>query len=226
MGVFSRFMDIINSNINALLDQAEDPEKMVKLMINEMEDTIIEIKTNCAAAIGAENTAKRKVAELEGLVDRWQKRAELAISKGRDDLAREALLEKKKLSIELDRLRAESERYDSLVKKYKEDLAKLDEKLSNAKAKYQAMREQAAREAEERRKAQSSSYSYTYNWSSKNKDADPVDRFSKMEEHIDKMSERKNQSAENKDTEAKFKDLEEQDEIESELEQLKKQIKG
>ena len=226
MGVFSRFLDIINSNINSLLDQAEDPEKMVKLMINEMEDTIIEIKTNCAAAIGAENTAKRKVAELEGLVDRWQKRAELAISKGRDDLAREALLEKKKLSAELDRLRAESERYDNLVRKYKEDLAKLDEKLSNAKAKYQAMREQAAREAEERRKAQSSSYTYTYNWSSKNRDADPVDRFSKMEEHIDKMSERKNQNTENKDTEAKFKDLEEQDEIESELEQLKKQMKG
>ena len=186
------------------------------------------IKENrcCAAAIGAENTAKRKVTELEGLVERWQKRAELAISKGRDDLAREALLEKKKLSIELERLRAESDRYDNLVKKYKEDLAKLDEKLSNAKAKYQAMREQAAREAEARRKEQSGQYTYTYNWSKQNKDADPVDRFSKMEEHIDKMSERKNQGTENKDTEAKFKDLEQQDEIESELEQLKKQMKG
>ena len=226
MGVFSRFMDIINSNINSLLDQAEDPQKMIKLMINEMEDTIIEIKTNCAAAIGAENTAKRKVAELEGLVDRWQKRAELAINKGRDDLAREALMEKKKLSAELERLRAESDRYDQLVKKYKEDLAKLDEKLSSAKAKYQAMREQAAREAEARRNAQSGQYTYTYNWSKQNRDADPVDRFSKMEEHIDKMSERKNQGAENKDTEAKFKDLEEQEEIESELEQLKKQMKG
>ena len=226
MGVFSRFMDIINSNINSLLDQAEDPEKMVKLMINEMEDTIIEIKTNCAAAIGAENTAKRKFTELEGLVERWQKRAELAISKGRDDLAREALLEKKRLSAELDKLRAESDRYDNLVRKYKEDLAKLDEKLSNAKAKYQAMREQAAREAEARRKEQSGQYTYTYNWSKQNKDADPVDRFSKMEEHIDKMSERKNQGTENKDTEAKFKDLEQQDEIESELEQLKKQMKG
>ena len=218
MGVFSRFMDIINSNINSLLDQAEDP--------HEMEDTIIEIKTNCAAAIGAENTAKRKVAELEGLVDRWQKRAELAINKGRDDLAREALLEKKKLSAELERLRAESDRYDQLVKKYKDDLVKLEEKLSSAKAKYQAMREQAAREAEARRNAQSGQYTYTYNWSKQNRDADPVDRFSKMEEHIDKMSERKNQGAENKDTEAKFKDLEEQEEIESELEQLKKQMKG
>ena len=226
MGVFSRFMDIINSNINSLLDQAENPEKMIKLMINEMEDTIIEIKTNCAAAIGAENTAKRKVAELEGLVERWQNRAELAISKGRDDLAREALLEKKKLSAELEKLRAESERYDQLVAKYKADIEKLNEKLDSAKAKYRAMREQAAREAEEKRKAQSSQYTYTYNWSSRNRDADPVDRFSKMEEHIDKMSERKNQGAENKDTEAKFKDLEEQEEIEKELEQLKKNMNG
>lgn len=225
MGVFSRFMDIINSNINSLLDHAEDPEKMIKLMINEMEDTIIEIKTNCAAAIGAENTAKRKVAELEGLVDRWQKRAELAIEKGRDDLAREALIEKKRLSSELERLRAESERYDQLVAKYKGDISKLEEKLASAKAKYQSMREQAAREAEERRKAQGP-YTYTYNWSSKNKDADPVDRFSKMEEHIDKMHERKNQGADNKDTESRFKDLEQQDEIESELEQLKKQMNG
>ncbi|MBQ7508199.1 MAG: PspA/IM30 family protein [Spirochaetales bacterium] len=226
MGVFSRFMDIINSNINSLLDQAENPEKMIKLMINEMEDTIIEIKTNCAAAIGAENTAKRKVAELEGLVERWQNRAELAISKGRDDLAREALLEKKKLSAELEKLRAESERYDQLVAKYKADIDKLNEKLESAKAKYHAMREQAAREAEEKRKAQSSQYTYTYNWSSKNRDADPVDRFSKMEEHIDKMSERKNQGAENKDTESRFKDLEEQEEIEKELEQLKKNMNG
>ncbi len=225
MGVFSRFMDIINSNINSLLDHAEDPEKMVKLMINEMEDTIIEIKTNCAAAIGAENTAKRKVVELEGLVDRWQKRAELAIGKGRDDLAREALMEKKRLTAELEKLRAESDRYDALVAKYKGDIAKLEEKLAAAKAKYKAMREQAAKEAEARRNA-SGPYTYTYNWSSKNKDADPVDRFSKMEEHIDKMSERKNQSAENKDTEARFKDLEQQDEIESELEQLKKKMNG
>ena len=224
MGVFSRFMDIINSNINSLLDHAEDPEKMVKLMINEMEDTIIEIKTNCAAAIGAENTAKRKVAELEGLVDRWQKRAELAIGKGRDDLAREALLEKKRLSADLEKLRAESDRYDAMVAKYKGDIAKLEEKLEAAKAKYKVMREQAAREAEA--KKSSGPYTYTYNWSKQNKDADPVDRFSKMEEHIDKMSERKNQGAEARDTESRFKDLEEQDEVESELEQLKKKMNG
>lgn len=227
MGVFSRFMDIINSNINAILDNAEDPEKMVKLMINEMEDTIIEIKTNCAASIGAESTARRKVAELQGLVDRWQKRAELAISKGRDDLAREALLEKKRLSAELERLNAECDRYDQLVRKYKEDIEKLEEKLESARAKYKSMREQAARDAEARRSSKNQgNYTYTYNWSSRNKDADPLDRFSKMEEHIDRMSERKNQSAEDKDKEIRFKDLEEQEEIESELEKLKKNMNG
>lgn len=227
MGVFSRFMDIINSNINAILDNAEDPEKMVKLMINEMEDTIIEIKTNCAASIGAESTARRKAAELQGLVDRWQKRAELAISKGRDDLAREALLEKKRLAAELERLNAECDRYDQLVKKYKADIEKLEEKLESARTKYKTMREQAAKDAEARRNSKSQGpYTYTYNWSSRNRDADPLDRFSKMEEHIDRMSERKNQSAEDKDKEIRFKDLEEQEEIESELEKLKKNMNG
>ena len=224
MGVFSRFLDIINSNINSILDHAEDPEKMIKLMINEMEDTIIEIKTNCAAAIGAENTAKRKIAELEGLVDRWHKRAELAISKGRDDLAREALLEKKRLGEELEKLKLEGARYEQLVKKYKDDIAKLEEKLAGAKAKYKSMREQAAREAEQKR-SQGSSYTYTYNWSRQNRDADPVDRFSRMEEHIDKMNGRRNPDQFDKE-EARFKDLEEQEEIENELEKLKKNMNG
>lgn len=224
MGVFSRFLDIINSNINSILDHAEDPEKMIKLMINEMEDTIIEIKTNCAAAIGAENTAKRKIAELEGLVDRWHKRAELAISKGRDDLAREALLEKKRLGEELEKLKLEGARYEQLVKKYKDDIAKLEEKLDSAKAKYKSMREQAAREAEQKRN-QSNSYTYTYNWSRQNRDADPVDRFSRMEEHIDRMNGRRNPDQFEKE-ETRFKDLEEQEEIENELEKLKKNMNG
>jgi phage shock protein A len=224
MGVFSRFLDIINSNINSILDHAEDPEKMIKLMINEMEDTIIEIKTNCAAAIGAENTAKRKIAELEGLVDRWHKRAELAISKGRDDLAREALLEKKRLGEELEKLKLEDARYEQLVKKYKDDIAKLEEKLDSAKARYKSMREQAAREAEQKRN-QGSSYTYTYNWSRQNRDADPVDRFSRMEEHIDRMNGRRNPEQFEKE-EARFKDLEEQEEIEKELENLKKNMNG
>lgn len=229
MGVFSRFLDIINSNINALLDQAEDPEKMVKLMINEMEDTIIEIKTNCSAAIGAANTAKRKVTELEGLVDRWQKRAELAIMKQRYDLAKEALLEKKKLSLDLERLKAESDRYDQMVANYRADIEKLEEKLSSAKAKYKVMREQAAAMAEEKRKSHSRSGSGSFSSSNSGDafaDADPIDRFNRMEEHIDKMSQRKGTSSTAHDTESKFRDLEEQSEIEEELEQLKKKLNG
>ncbi|MCF0262382.1 MAG: PspA/IM30 family protein [Sphaerochaetaceae bacterium] len=211
MGVFSRFMDIVNSNINALLDQAEDPEKMIKLMINEMEDTIIEIKTNCAAAMGSENTAKRKIADLEALIERWQKRAELAISKGREDLAREALLEKKNLTKELEALKEESDHYDQLVEKYKQDIAKLEEKLAGAAAKYQAMREKAKAEAEKAK-------------TSKKAKEDPIDRFDRMEERIDEMNMRKETGK--KSTEDMFKDLEAQASIEDELEELKKKING
>ncbi len=227
MGVFSRFMDIINSNINSLLDHAEDPEKMAKLMINEMEDTIIEIKTNCAAAIGAENTAKRKAVEVEELMERWQKRAELAISKGQDDLAREALLEKKRLASELVKLQAESDRYEMLVRKYKEDLDRLEEKLEGAREKFRAMKEKAAKEAEARRNAAGGQYSYSYNGN--NRTEDPMDRFNRMEEQINRMNERRNAQGPAdtaKDTEAKFRDLEEQDEIEKEFENLKKKMNG
>ena len=225
MGVFSRFLDIINSNINSLLEHAEDPEKMAKLMINEMEDTIIEIKTNCAAAIGAENTAKRKATEVEELMERWQKRAELAISKGQDDLAREALLEKKRLAAELVKLQAESDRYEMQVRKYKEDLEKLDEKLEGARAKFRAMKEKAAMEAEAKRKAAGGQGGYSRTWNNKNED--PMDRFSKMEEQLNRMHERRTaQGFDAKDTEARFRDLEEQDEIEIELENLKKKMNG
>lgn len=214
MGVFSRFLDIVNSNINALLDQAEDPEKMIKLMINEMEDTIIEIKTNCANAIGNNKAASRKIEELEALALRWQNRAELAISKGRDDLAKEALLEKKKIMQELDELKVEQGKYEQLVSKYKEEVAKLEEKLSSAKAKYQAMREQSAAKAEQAAKAKNSA----------SKNEDPLDRFTRMEERIDRMKARKEQEMDAQDVESRFKDLEELDEIEKELQALKDKV--
>ena len=92
MGIFTRFRDIISSNINAMLDKAEDPEKLIKLMIREMEDTLVEIKTACAGVMAGGKKIQR---QLEGLKTRaryWEEKAELAVNKGRDDLAREALI--------------------------------------------------------------------------------------------------------------------------------------
>jgi len=229
MGVFSRFMDIVNSNINALLDQAEDPEKMIKLMINEMEDTIIEIKSNCASVIGNKTTAERKVKELETFVERWQKRAELAIANGREELAREALLEKKKIVQELATIKEEATKYDAMIAKYKEDISKLEEKLAGTKAKYQSMREENQRaQTSKNFSSESSGYSgYKENKDSKdNRDykEDPMERFNRMEERIDRMKARKEQEKNSDDLDSKFKDLEELDEIQKELDALKKKV--
>ena len=92
MSIFTRFKDIVNSNINSLLDKAEDPEKMLRLMIGEMEDTVIDLKTTTAARMAEAIRSEKKVDEAKATVDRWQAIAELAIEKGKDDLAREALM--------------------------------------------------------------------------------------------------------------------------------------
>src|SRR5580700_263798 len=97
MHIFSRFRDIVNSNINSMLDQAEDPEKMIRLIIQEMEETEIEIKASCASAMAARKTADRTLAGRRRQADEWEKRAKLAMEKGREDLAREALLQKHQL---------------------------------------------------------------------------------------------------------------------------------
>lgn len=239
MGVFSRFLDIVNSNINALLDQAEDPEKMIKLMINEMEDTIIEIKSNCAAAIGSKNTMDRKVKELESLVDRWQNRAELAVASGRDALAREALLEKKKLSQELASLKEEASKYDATIAKYKEDIAKLEEKLAGAKAKYQSMREASQKAQAQAQASKGFSYGTGYDAGTSGKapgdggygsngygNDDPIERFNRMEERINRMNARREQDKASDDLDSKFRDLEELDEIQKELDALKKKMES
>ena len=96
MGVFTRLKDIINSNLSAMLDKAEDPEKLIKLMIQEMEDTLVEVKANCAGAMAARKRAERAEPEAGDKAREWEERARLAVDKGREELAREALKEKKR----------------------------------------------------------------------------------------------------------------------------------
>ena len=93
MGIFTRFRDIISSNLNAMLDKAEDPEKLIRLMIREMEDTLVEIKTACAGVMAGGKKIKRQIGSLGARAQYWEEKAELAVNKGRDDLAREALVE-------------------------------------------------------------------------------------------------------------------------------------
>ncbi len=133
MGVFSRLSDIINSNINAMLDKAENPEKVVRLIIQEMEDTLVEVRSAAARAIADRKELERRMAHATREADEWQRRAELAVDKGRDDLARAALSEKRQIAGTLDGLREQHKEVGIGLEKLNDDIAALQAKLADAK---------------------------------------------------------------------------------------------
>ncbi|WP_337840425.1 phage shock protein PspA [Rheinheimera sp.] len=134
MGIFSRFSDIVNSNINALLDKAEDPEKMVRLIIQEMEDTLVEVRSTSAKTIAEKKELQRVIGKLHAEVEDWQAKAELALSKDRDDLARAALVEKQKAADQAAAVEADIQHLDEHISKLQDEVAQLQEKLADAKA--------------------------------------------------------------------------------------------
>ncbi|MBD3239784.1 MAG: phage shock protein A, partial [Chitinivibrionales bacterium] len=135
MGVFTRFKDIIGSNINAMLDRAEDPEKMIRLMIQEMEETLVEMKAACASQIADRMRLERELETLGALVAKWDERARLAVEKGRDDLAREALLEKQRYEKVCEDQERELERFKQLIDSSQADIARLEDKIVSARKK-------------------------------------------------------------------------------------------
>jgi phage shock protein A len=139
MGIFSRLADIINANLNAVLDRAEDPEKMIRQMIHEMEDTLVEVRANAARMIADRKGLERRRGSLDAAQVEWQRKAELALSKEREDLARAALTEKARLAQDLKDLDEELVHLDTALVKYEEDIAKLEAKLREAKAKQKAI---------------------------------------------------------------------------------------
>ena len=153
MGIFTRFRDIVSSNISSMLDKAEDPEKLIKLMIREMEDTLVEIKASCAGAMANEKKVRRHLDEVQSRVKYWEEKAPLAISKGRENLAREALIEKRKYTEKADDLDAELMEHDALINEYHNDIRQLEEKLGSAREK-QRMLVQRHIHASRKRQAQ------------------------------------------------------------------------
>ncbi|MDJ0803712.1 MAG: phage shock protein PspA [Desulfobacterales bacterium] len=135
MGIFTRFRDIVSSNINAMLDRAEDPEKMIKLMIREMEDTLVEIKAACAGAMAEKKKVLRRLEEIRERAELWEERARLAVAKQRDDLAREALVEKRRLATMVEKLDADVIEHGGLINQYQDDIQQLEDKLHKAREK-------------------------------------------------------------------------------------------
>jgi len=139
MGIFSRLTDIVNANINALLERAEDPEKMVKLMIQEMEDTLVEVRSAAVRTITDKKEIQRRLDQLATAEADWAEKAEFAIAKGRDDLAKGALLAKRKLADTAQMLQGELKAVEEAMARHDEDLARLQAKLAEAKAKEKAL---------------------------------------------------------------------------------------
>ena len=127
MGLFTRFTDIINANINSMLDKAEDPEKMIKLIIQEMEETLVEVRSSAAKNIAEKKTILRQIRTTEASIQNWQNKAEVAIQKGREDLAKMALKEKQKCTMLLTELQEDLGQFDEFLLKIQEDADRLQQ---------------------------------------------------------------------------------------------------
>jgi phage shock protein A len=178
MGIFTRFRDIVSANINAMLDRAEDPEKLIKLMIREMEDTLVELKSACAGTIASQKKVSRQLEQIQDKEAFWDQKAALAVSKGRDDLARQALLEKRRFARRGEAVEQELAEFQSMVSQYQDDIQELENKLRSAREKQRMLvqrhiRAQRKKQAHEEIRRMDS--------------AQVVQRFDEMESHIERM---------------------------------------
>lgn len=219
MGIFTRFRDIISSNINAMLDRAEDPEKLIKLMIREMEDTLVELKAACAGVIADRKKTGRRLSEVQDRERHWDGRARLAVRKGRDDLAREALVEKRRMTRMSAGLEAEIREQDGLIKQYHDDIQQLEGKLHGAREKQRLLVHRHARAQHARRAREEVKRAGSY---------ETVAKFEELERRIDRMEAEADlvHPGAGAPLEEAFDDLVTDDDIESELAAIKSRAEG
>ena len=139
MGIFSRTLDIINSNVTDLLDRAEDPAKMIRMIILEMEETLVEVRASAARTIADQKEMRRHIERLSALQESWTDKAQLALSKDREDLAKAALVEKQKAADMAGQLSDEIHRLDESLHTAEDDIAKLQAKLREARARQNSL---------------------------------------------------------------------------------------
>lgn len=218
MGVFSRLSDIVNSNINALLDKAEDPEKIVRLMIQEMEDTLVEVRSAAAKVIAERKERERQLGLLGKEQADWEHKAELALRKDREDLAKAALVHRAALADQAKAYEGDLAVLSANLAKLNEDIAKLQAKLQDAKSRQRTI-VLRAQNAQTSLKARSQIHSAKID--------DMLNRFDHAERRIDAVE----AQAESLDLgRAKtlgqaFADLEAEERVKADLEALKARMR-
>lgn len=217
MGMFSRFTDIINANINSMLDKAENPEKMIKLIIQEMEETLVEVRSTAAKHIAEKKTVMRNIRDMESRVANWQQKAELALTKGREDLAKAALVEKQSCAQKLTEFNEELSQFDEYLTAVQQDGQRLQEKLSEAKRKQEAYRVRQ-QSAEVRLKVREKAAVHNID--------EAISKFERYQQKIDRVEAEVEayDMTSAKDLNSQFRELENDENIEQELEQLKKKV--
>lgn len=224
MSIFSRLGDIINSNLNSMLDRAEDPEKMIRLVIQEMEDTLVEVRSAAAKTIADQKDAKRKLKKLEDAQREWERKAELALSKGREDLARGALMEKTKLTEMAAQLEEDLGQLDEALARHEDDVVKLESKLREARTKKATM--------QARHKTASNQLRVKRNLYDTRID-EAFERFDKMDARLDRIEGEaealdlgRGPDGKGRTLSDEFAELEAEEGIEKELQALKAKLKG
>lgn len=176
MGIFSRLSDIVNSNLNAMCDTAEDPEKMIRLIIQEMEDTLVEVRSASARILADKKTQERQLASMKSQASTWEEKAKLALSKDREDLARAALHEKRRVEADVTVLESELVLADDHIEQLHLEVGQLQAKLDDAKAKRKAILMRAD-SVSQRRKTQTQIH--------RNQLDDAFERFERFERRVD-----------------------------------------
>jgi phage shock protein A len=216
MSIFSRLSDIINSNISALLDKAENPEKMIRMVIQEMEETLVEVRSGTAKVIAEKKTLSRRAEQLRKQATDWESKAELALTKGREDLAKAALLEKANIQASIEITENDLAKLDETLDKLSSEIEQLQAKLNDARARQKTlvMRSTAT---QSRVDVHQQLNSHTID--------NAMDKFEYYERKIDQMEGQIDSShIEARGLQSKFDELEKQEAIDKELEALKSKL--